>query len=168
VAGLRRIDPTAELVYFGEGKWLLGRVRPNALRYKAAVRIIDRALHRLAVGDQLTPEGRGRIQLAYLALQGFAPIEFYTGEPTYAIVHDFQRALWLLNHTTDAQFFHDLDAPRERAREEARADLQDDARARDAWRYMFTLSHLVTRPDPAQQPTRSGFTTIKRIGGLAA
>ena len=151
VRGLREVDPTAELVYFGRGRWILGSVRPDSDVIAQAERILRRA-YKLAAFAENNPRFKvnpanirrllGRIDFAYLGTQGFRFIHEYRiqGEPTSAIVEDFRRADWMHKHTTDEEFERMLDAPKEKARVEARADLADPARARDAWRYCSVLN----------------------------
>lgn len=140
--GLRAVDPTAVLHYAGDGLWLLGSVRPNALARAQAEAMLARSA---AAGVSDAP--RGVDQLARLVRQGFRPIGEYQlqGEPTSAVVHDFRRRDWQYRHWSDAEVFAAMDAPDEAARAAARADLTDPARARDLWRTHQTLSHLVDR-----------------------
>lgn len=151
VRGLREIDPTTELVYFGRGRWILGSVRPDVAVAAQAERILGRA-YKLAAFAAENPRFKvnpsnirrllGRIDFAYLALQGFRSIAEYRvqGAPDSAIVEDFRRADWMFKHTTDEELWQMLEAPKEKARAEARADLADPARARDAWRYCSVLN----------------------------
>ena len=62
---LREIDPSFEVVYFGEGWWWVGAVRPNAARR----RIGDTILAEEAKRDVPNPHN---VLLGRLAQQGFA------------------------------------------------------------------------------------------------
>jgi len=168
---LREIDETAELLYLGAGRWILGRVRWHADAIAQAESIMARALHAIHTAPpHLRPSRRlvGRVQFALLALQGFRPMAEYREHPKVAgfegaVVEDFRRMLWKLRHTSDAELFRELEAAQDKDRLAARADLTDPARARDAWRYAFTLSHSVTRHDhPDHHVARSGYT-IQRV-----
>jgi hypothetical protein len=174
VRGLREIDPTADLVYFGRGRWILGSVRPDVAVRAQAERILDRA-YKLAAFAMNNPRFKvnpgnirrllGRIDFAYLGLQGFRFIHEYRiqGSPDSAIVEDFRRADWMHRNTSDAEFERLLDAPKEQARAEARADLADAGRARDAWRYCNVLN---TAPgiqlDSFLRAPRSSARTLQR------
>lgn len=154
IDGLRAVDPSAALVYLGDGRWLLGSVRPSAIRRAQAASIIQNALDTFdrtgartgAKGDpHADPRTRDRLALGLLAYQGFSPIAEYTiaGEPDSAIVHDLARRDWLYRTLSDQAVEASWTADQDAAAAEARADLADEARARDAWRYAFTRSHLV-------------------------
>jgi hypothetical protein len=176
VRGLREVDPTAELVYLEKGRWLLGSVRWNRDLVAAARRILGRALkvahnstkHGPTHQIEHLPRVRGRVQFALLAMQGFRPITEYKiqGSPDSRVVEDFRRRDWLFKNTSDLEHEAMLSSESEERKREARADLTDSERARDAWKWMFTRSHLVTRlDDPAKQrgSGRSGYTLQRRV-----
>lgn len=151
IRGLREVDPTAELVYLGNGQWMLGRVRQSGDGYyqcrSKAVKILDNLYSVLSNGAQLTSRGKGKVQMAMLWMQGFKPVAMYRGDPGGHIVEDFRRSLFMLHHTSDDEMFRMMDAPKEKAKEEARADIRDTERARMAYQYAFTRQHAVTRHD---------------------
>ncbi|MFW6199669.1 MAG: hypothetical protein ACOC8K_03765, partial [Gemmatimonadota bacterium] len=94
VRELRRIDPTAELVYFGHGRWLLGSVKPHPDR-QAKGRAMLKSVRMVSVGDQ-SRRAVDRRRLAYLFAQGFRTIQMYqyeegAGGPDHRIVEDFRR-----------------------------------------------------------------------------
>ena len=122
VRGLRAVDPMADLLYVGEGQWVLGVVRPNRITHAQAVRTLDSVTQTLSTGARHTAETRGAVWTAELALQGFRPVALYTTpEPTEAIVRDFQRADFLYREAADRHFRAVLHA-REHAADRARAD----------------------------------------------
>lgn len=169
VRRLRALDPTTDLIYAGDGRWWLGRVRPNSERRAEAFKILERASN-LPVGATLNARSKERVRLALLAYQGFAIAETYEmqGEPDGRIVRDWQRALWSLEHMTDDDLFDAMDAEKRAAKDAAHRDLTDPARAADAWRYAFTRSHSVTRwDDPTKPAYKSGRTRhpIHRVAG---
>lgn len=89
-----------------------------------------------------------RVNFAELARQGFAPIESYDfqGEPDGRVVRDLERALWGLHHDRgDRMLVEAADGDRERAKVNARKELLDDARAREASRI---LRHPVSTISP--------------------
>jgi hypothetical protein len=186
LAGLREVDPTADLVYLGWRRWMLVSVRQDlmdswykqrngqfsTLRRHALGMLVN--ARRLLELWETNPKYRAnpgayrrlinRHDMALLAYQGARPITDYTvqGEPTAAIVDDFKRRDWLYRNTTDDELLAQVNAPKEQQQAEARAQFSDIHRAADAWRYCFTLNHWVGDPGP-QQRTRSGFTTIRTI-----
>jgi len=70
---LREIDPTLEVVYFGDGWWWVGSVRPNAHRRRIGEII-------LAAEERRSPANQHNVLLGRLALQGFAFICRYRAE----------------------------------------------------------------------------------------
>lgn len=174
VAGLRQVDPTADLVYMGWAKWLLVSVRPNREVIQQSQRILTNA-RRLLELWRANPKYRenpgafrrliGRYDFAVLATMGARPITEYViqGEPTSAIVDDMRRMDWLFRHTTDEAFDRALDAPKEQQRAAAHAELTDPARATAAWRWMFTRSHWTGYNPTKPQGPKSGFTRIATI-----
>ncbi len=171
VVRLRAVDPTAELLYWGRGRWLLGTVRRDrravataGKKLVAAQRALARHIVQSKTGGRVRLDQRSvdQANLAVLALQGFRPFgDFYRmTDPDGRIVEDFRRADWLYRTTTDEAFIEALEAPRLAARHEARNELTDYGRAADAWRYAFTRSHLVSRTDPQAEPYHSGRTVV--------
>jgi hypothetical protein len=139
---LREIDPAAELVYFGQGRWVLGVYRPNQARINAAYR-------RLAFLSHVTLNERARdpMQEARLATTGFRPIEWYTvqGEPGAEIVEDFRLRDFNWRNRADEVFAHALGASdrADAAKDRAAEDLAE-AKAGDAWRWAFKRPHSVS------------------------
>lgn len=170
VRGLREIDPTAELVYLRRGLWLLGSVRWNRDAVRKAQNIWGRACHALVYAiartkiPNLKVDKRSllRLEFASLSMVGFRHIARYAfqGEPTNAIVEDFREMDFLYRHVSDNELFQALDDRAEARRMEARAELTDPARGRDAWRYAFTLSHLARNTPASVVPLSSARTRI--------
>lgn len=155
----------------GRGSWLLGSVRWDRRHVNSARERLDAAFTtRQRIGGWKASNPRVGRRVAYwtLALQGFRPIAEYKlqGEPDSRIINDFRRMDWMYKNTSDQRLQELLDEPYETGRAVARADLTDEARARDAWRNTFTLSHTVTRfDDPAKTvgSGRSGFKVERRL-----
>lgn len=162
--GLRVIDPTAELIYLGTGRWLLGRVVSSAPIRAAGERLAASCTRatktRNTASRTLTPEDYDRHLMAQLRLRGFQPTTEYRvcGEPTGAIVRDQEVMDFLYRTLSDDAVDALADEDHIARKAQARADLTDEARARDAWRWMFTRSHSVTRFGAGPQRARSGFT----------
>ncbi len=129
---LREIDPSFDLVWVVDA-WVLGRVRPTALRYLQGGRVVKAALF-AAEPDPAT------IQYGRLAMQGFAPTEVYQHEADSRIVEDARLRIYNLLNRAEATFADRLDesvgGPRHR---EALRQTQLGAgnMAREAWRRAF-------------------------------
>lgn len=106
VRGLREVDPLAELVYIGDGRWLLGKVQEDREKRVRAVRAMD-AWNRLITKfdptdheltlNQLLPGLYDRWNEKRLQLQGFQPLPvvFFMEMPDSSIVELFRRADWI-------------------------------------------------------------------------
>lgn len=161
VEGLRALDPDAELVYWGWGKWVLGtmtndvRLQPLGQRLLVStLRAINKRPWRVALQRDVY-----RIRMARLRLAGFRVTAEYElrGSPDSSIVNDQRCMDWMYRTMNDEAVDRALQADKEAARATALADLTDEARGRDGWKYMFTKSHSVTRFDGPVQRARSGF-----------
>lgn len=78
VRELREIDPELEIVYFGQGRWLVGSVSQNSYRQAIGDRMVQ-ATRMVSVGvdDQRKHD---RLKVAYLARQGMRFIKMYQTE----------------------------------------------------------------------------------------
>lgn len=103
--GCRAVDPSAELLYAGGGRWMLGAVRFNWLAYKQAWHAVDKLYANVTklpyqngtaeeTLAELEARGRANAQkLAFnqLALQGYRHIAIYDqNDPDWRIVKDFE------------------------------------------------------------------------------
>lgn len=163
---LRDLSPDAEIVYAGNGEWWVGNVRPNAIRRKHAVALIDTALRMLAArrSKQDVEGAIGRLELALLGLQGWGQVAEYVirGEPDARILKDYQVSKWLLdNQKYDGEVVDEIMGMQDAQRSATERDLADPDRARDAWRYAFTRSHLVTQT--YRNTPKSGRTRIRTV-----
>lgn len=149
--GLREITINAHFLYLGSGRWLLCTLESeNAIRRQQAYSMMERLTAELRNGSRLPmPAIRQRAAFANLMARGFVAIDTYDiqGAPTFAIVEDYRRAVWLAAHTTDDELFEQIEQRNAAAQMAARNDITDPARHRAAWRYAFTRSHAVTRRD---------------------
>jgi hypothetical protein len=180
---LRVVDPRADLLYLGWGKWLLVVIRPDREHMAAAYRRLDsaRRILRLWEANPLYRANPGAFRVLYqrylywlAASQGARPIGEYPAAfirrfGFEAVVLDFRRADWLYRTVTDNQLFddndpHGLDFEKARARDEADADLRSEHRALDGYRYLVGRTHAVTRvDDPEKRRQRSGFSLTRSI-----
>jgi hypothetical protein len=97
---LRAIDPVAEVVYVGDGRWLLGRVVWSSERNRKGTRLL-RWEHTMKVDPD--PDN---LRVGRLAQQGFGTIAEYRiqGEPDARIVHDFRLRDWLYLNDPEGTF----------------------------------------------------------------
>lgn len=139
VRALRDVDETAELLYLGEGKWVLGRVRPTPERFEGGKRLLRQAWELAQKGGMTEERWYKRIRSARLTMQGFAKFGMYEfkGDPDWRIVRDFREALWWFrNDKWSDEFNKRADEADFGASRAAMKDLLDDARAREAARIM--------------------------------
>lgn len=161
VRDLRAIEPTAELVYMGDGTWWLGRVHPSFdLRKQGWEKV--RAANAATAEHRVDPHHAKLYRIGRLQQLGFQFTAEYAGEPDGRIVQDMMRADYLWRLASNWYRYQEIrNGAQDAEAERARAELMDDARARDAWRYMTTLSHSVKRHGPSDY--QSGRTTVARI-----
>lgn len=94
LAACRVIDPSAELLYIGEGRWWLGSVSvPNRHRRRTGMRLLARE------GKAAHPDA-GVCRQGVLMLQGFALIGEYE-QADGALVDDFRRRDWQYRYDHD-------------------------------------------------------------------
>lgn len=106
VRGLREVDPRAELVYIGDGRWLLGKVQEDREKRIRAVKAMDVWLDLITRFDptdheqslsELLPGLFDRWNEKRLQLQGFQPLPvvFFMEMPDSSIVELFRRSDWI-------------------------------------------------------------------------
>lgn len=118
LAACRAIDPTAELLYIGEGRWWLGSVStPNKYRQRTGLRLLKRELGR-------DHPDRGVCRQGTLLLQGFAMIAEYP-EADDVLVEDFRRRDWQFKYEPDANEFTASESEPERKQEAARQRIRE-------------------------------------------
>lgn len=91
---LRLLDDRAEVVYIGNGRWWVGRVKPNSPRRKHGRRQAFRARQ----SDGFRDDNRWPVlRQGLLMAQGFGLVvnEFVQGEPDGFLVAEFEKALFV-------------------------------------------------------------------------
>lgn len=156
---LRHLEPTAELLHVGGSQWLLGRIhRMNHQGlYNAGARLLASTNRATNVRRQVLPTDRRRARFARARMHDFLVIaEYRLANPDGRITKDLEVMTYLHNHTSDSDMLDMSEADKLKSQAEARADLTDPARGNAAWRYLFTRSHMVTRPkdDPGPRAGR--------------
>ena len=161
LAGLRTLDPSAELVWIERDRWLLGQYAPESRR------ALEKAGHQLrlstwrsiaARNGVITHTDRVRLRMAELKLNCFRfTTEYYIALPDSAVVHDQRVMDWMYKHLSDNAIDSALNEDYERELAAARDDLTDTERARAAYKYLFTLSHYLGKQTIDSGP-RSGWT----------
>lgn len=130
LAGLRLVDPGAEVVYIGRGDWWVGVVAtPNRHRRRFGLRLLRRQRGKWRPDPAL-------VRQALLALQGFSVIATYTGDPTGAWIDDFARRDHEWRYQSNLSQYHlaEKELDEEPARIQAAASRIVDARGREAHR----------------------------------
>lgn len=158
---LKQIEPEAEVVYVGNGKWWLGRMDPHADLAKAGqqkMRVANQATaHRQVTDDTAMLYRVGRLQQ-----EGFRMMAEYEGEPDGRLVKDLEVADYLWRQaSTFERWQRSLDEEAEREKDAALKDLTSEDRAKDAWAYWRKGTHAVKRIDPSTMV--SGRTRIRSI-----
>lgn len=131
LAGLREVDPSADLVYLGEKRWMVMRMRPlNDARIDGARRMMA-TLHAQTV-EAGTRDERAwyqRYRATRMHLQGYTVVSSWTfdRDPDWRVVQDFRERAWRLRHD---QPYDDPEAERERAVQKQKEILYDPSLAR--------------------------------------
>lgn len=158
VRGLREIDPLAELVYVGHGRWLLGKVHPGEWdKREEAIRAMDRWVELVAQLDprdhevplkELLPGLFDRWNEKRLHVMGFQPLPtvWHMELPDSTMVEHFRRVDFIWRNIT-------IEEEEERLRKmDGTADLEErkatimerfDQIYRSVWKHAF--KHPVTR-----------------------
>jgi hypothetical protein len=135
---LREIDPDADLLYIGEGRWILGVYRPGEPR-----RLFARKQLRTLSAEN--PDDADLEPWAVVAkykkiADGFAPV--FIGEAPNGLfgelIHDFRVSDWFYRNQADAQFERNLEASDiHHAMDDRKATMADyaDSEAGPVWRY---------------------------------
>lgn len=157
---LRELDPTAECVYLGRGRWMVGKVRPNALVRQRAVNMLAKMDLELSQGKKLSEKGKEKARFALLALQGFRPVaEYHMPEPDGSVIRDFEQSRWLWLHESENETWRQLERTEGDEEDRRRRILGDEGLAREAWSRMFTTQMAHNGAfRPSETPVPSGRT----------
>jgi len=130
---LRDIDPRAEVLYVGEGRWWVGRVKPAPERRARGRRMILRARDEDWFGVE-PHEYWVTLRQGLLMAQGFGLVVDMTiqGEPDARLVQEFELAMWV---ERGGQFKDTDDVLAEAARQARLKDEADADRQRYRWLY---------------------------------
>lgn len=164
VRRLRELDPTADVIYLGWGRWNVGKVRPTSMSVAIAQRMLA-TYWAMSAKARNTRRGIQRYRFAEACAQGFRPVAEYTMKDLDGrVVKDFQESQYrMLNARTD--LLDDWERAEQAEREARRLELIDENRARDTIRYVKTsnFGRAVESVRPQTQPARSGFTKVASI-----
>jgi len=153
--GLRDLDPTAEVIYLGPMRWLVGRVRPNVHTHRIATGLLDTFTSQLSTGARLSPKGQRKARFALLALQGFRPVEEYRmRDLDWRVVEDFRVSQWRMQHEDPDALLDAMEADDAAERAARRAELADRDRAKDAQRFLSASNFGYASPTVAK-PTHT-------------
>lgn len=147
VRRLRDVDPTLRILYWGQGRWRVGRVRPTIERTVAGTRML-RDLFSYALQGRVDEEHWYRnLRWSHLIREGFAPLAEYRiqGEPTAAIALSVGRAIFECDRDAGNQKLREIEAQDRNPRQAAEAALGDPDLAKEASR-MLRQPVSVTSP----------------------
>jgi hypothetical protein len=174
---LRAIDPLAEVVYVGNGRWWLGRVKTDSARCAAGRRM----LAGLMADTEPLPLGRvereaalrqreASLLQARLMSQGFSlTSEIVAHEADDRLVEELRRAKYVEQHSKPSDFATPESAralwlrlglnPEAAAEEEARRDRirENKVRERDLAKWLWSRSPLA-RANPAPVTVAANIT----------
>jgi len=137
VRALRALDPSAEVIYLGFGRWIVGKPRPTRDTYRIASRML-RTYWRMPAAAWASKRGVQRYHFALAALQGFRPVhEYRLRDLDSRVVRDFQESQWRMNHQR-SDLIDEWEREEASAQEERRALLRDELRAKDVLDYHRT------------------------------
>ena len=131
---LREIDPGADLIYLGDGEWLLGVRSENKAAAKKMQKLLVKAASAETMADPLEAmEQAKRLELLQLYATGFRPVAIYdTPEES---VNDFRQRDW--------RWKNEFDETLARKEREAMRDDEKEASERRYHDYFrYELPHL--------------------------
>ena len=137
VRALKEVDPTAELVYMGDRRWDLLRLRPkNDARAKVAFGMLMNAYRACEKGHLAEAGWYRALRFARLLRQGYIVFGRYhlDRDPDAKIVREFRRAVWEYTHDRNDQEIEYRWNAKERELERKRAAFGDLDLAREATR----------------------------------
>jgi hypothetical protein len=126
LAGLREVDPTTELIYLGEKRWSLMRLRPlNDERIRGAERLLKATLgHSLKPNTDDERRWYMRLRQTRMHLLGYTVVSNweFDGDPDGRVLQDYRYRAWRLRHD---QPYDDHEAEREKAAAKDHENLYD-------------------------------------------
>lgn len=160
VRGLEMLDPTACILHLGGPQWLVGKVRPSSAARGEAEAMFANWTRNVSEGRRMTERGKLRVRFAQLALLGVRPVHQYAliGPPDDRIVHDFARSRFLWLHSADNALEKAGDAADDARVTAARNEVASVDRAKDAWKYAFTTSHMPSASLTPEIKPKAGWT----------
>lgn len=156
VQALRETDPTADMLYLGDGSWVVGRVRRHTPRQEAALNILRSGMKDALAGRVDEAAWTKRLRYARAVREGFAPFALYQFErgPDARVVREFREAVWRERQDPDGRKLADwIEGDARERREAGRRDLRDPARAREADRVLRRPHSVISPGLPAQKAT---------------
>lgn len=160
VRELEDIEPSLGLLHSRGSRWLLCQFTPDYINTSVALEQLARWRHLVANGLPYSHEAHVRIRQHRLALRGWKQLAVYVvhGDNFGFVVNDVRAARWMRNHTSENELFAEIDRGEYERRESARAEIASLDRAKDAWQYAFTRSHLVGGTLTPQDRPKAGWT----------
>lgn len=164
--GLRALDPTAEVVYLGFGKWVVGRVRPTDDSMRIARHMLA-SYWRLPAAARGTKRSLQRYRFALACQQGFRPVAQYVlRDLDGRVVREFQESQWRMTHQR-GDLLDEYEQAEAQDKAERREQLRDLHRANDVCRYVSTSNFGRATPSVQagiEAPRSSARTLITKTG----
>lgn len=151
---LRLIVPTAELVYMGEGMWLLGSVERTNLRERAGRYKIQRARSAQIRSRRDLARWRYVAWEGELLTQGFAPIKVFEGDPDSRIVEYLREREYNWARDLDdawKRVVYDRDDDEDAELDALHTSLVDEKRLMEAYRWGFKRPVSIIKPEPKKE-----------------
>lgn len=140
VRRLRAIDPTLRVIYWGEGRWRVGRMRPTPERRQAGADMLADLFQ--AGADGRVSDERcwyRNLRWSHLIGAGFAPLHEFavSNEVAFGVLEaTVRRAIYLDRHASANDGLRAIEATDKNPRAAAQAALGDPYLAREASRLL--------------------------------
>lgn len=149
VRRLGAIDPTLRLIYWGDGKWRVGRMRPTPERRQAGADMLA-DLFKAGLEGRVIDERFWYRNLRWSLIigSGFAPIHEFrvSNEVGFGVIEaEVRRAIYLDRHASANDGLREIESTDKNPRAAAQAALGDPDLAREASR-MLRAPVSVTSP----------------------
>jgi hypothetical protein len=126
LAGLREVDPSSELIYLGEKRWSLMRMRPlTDERIRGAERLLQATLgHSLKANTEDERRWYMRLRATRMHLMGYTVVSNweFDGAPDARVLQDYRYRAWRLRRDEP---YDDPEAEREANAANVHKDLYD-------------------------------------------
>lgn len=150
LSALQAIDPNIIVAGMCRDRWLVAYLSDDPADRARGRRLLANTKRALAAIEaknpgrdfRTVPRMRDRLIASSVKALGVKGARVYQSQyPHTALVAQVRDNDFYQRHTTEEEFWKQYQQVEEEAKAAVEAELTDDARARDAWRYAFTLNH---------------------------